>query len=683
MKDELVADFGIASPRVRAAAFVILILTALSTPRCGATVHHSDGSVASVQALHKAAKDGDTITLPAGTFSWTSRLDITKGITLQGATTITGAGTGNPKITDATIIKDDTPRNQTTGGIIKINILPSQSFRLTGFTFQPGAATTFSGAPGAITILGSYSSPVTSLRVDHCHFAQLYQRVFAINGWVYGVSDHNVIDTRRNNSGFMVEANTYGGTSQINGNGAWADYPWYGTEKFWFIEDNTIIGSGAGALDSYRGGRWVARYNYFKNTHPSGHGTEGGPRRGQRANEVYNNTFESTVSGGTKAGMRSGTALFHDNVFIGVRPTNDHCYTLSNYRISTVRSGDPVWGRADGTSVWDANATRADGTFHEGEAPFVFDSGTDTDSVNSEGVIHDSTKNWTPNQWAGYSVTNLTCGGCGGRPGSMGTYIISNTSNTITYRYEAITHGGRHMLFNAGDHYAIHKLLIMMDACGRGKTDQIIGNRPVLQATGQPGYPHMAQEPLYGWNNVYNPGGISLNIASAPSPVSKENIDYFNLGTGFSSTPSAVSNRYTAALNGVDYVGPFVYPHPLVTGAATPTPSATPRSQQHLQKKKEKKQNAKKKKRRPKNRRIDMAERLAPCRLRLLSEERVFAHNRGNEGIVFRPRFLFCALSSGIPIKLLWASTDHANRMLALPGQSDPLGEQPFQSDCT
>jgi hypothetical protein len=83
MRDELVADFGIGSPRVRAAAFVILILTGFSAPRCGATVHHSDGSVASVQALHKAAKDGDTITLPAGTFSWTWRLDITKGITLQ------------------------------------------------------------------------------------------------------------------------------------------------------------------------------------------------------------------------------------------------------------------------------------------------------------------------------------------------------------------------------------------------------------------------------------------------------------------------------------------------------------------------------------------------------------------------------------------------------------------------
>ncbi|PYM01865.1 MAG: hypothetical protein DMF19_05000, partial [Verrucomicrobia bacterium] len=43
---------------------------------------------------------------------------------------------------------------------------------------------------------------------------------------------------------------------------------------------------------------------------------------------------------------------------------------------------------------------------------------------------------------------------------------------------------------------------------------------------------------------------------------------FFNLGTGFpvDSTPSQVSSRYKAALNGVDYTGTFVYPHPLVSG---------------------------------------------------------------------------------------------------------------------
>ena len=98
---------GISPRRVSATAFVILILSGFSAL---AKVYDSNGSVANVQALHAAAHDGDTITLPAGTFSWTSRLNITKGITLQGATTIDGAGTDNPTIDDATIIQDDIPR---------------------------------------------------------------------------------------------------------------------------------------------------------------------------------------------------------------------------------------------------------------------------------------------------------------------------------------------------------------------------------------------------------------------------------------------------------------------------------------------------------------------------------------------------------------------------------------------
>ena len=112
MKDELVADFGIASPQVSAAAaFAILILSGFSAPRCPARVYDSDGSEASVEACIRSAADGDIVTLPAGTFSWTSCLEITKSITLKGQTTIAGAGTSNPTVTDATIIQDNTPRS--------------------------------------------------------------------------------------------------------------------------------------------------------------------------------------------------------------------------------------------------------------------------------------------------------------------------------------------------------------------------------------------------------------------------------------------------------------------------------------------------------------------------------------------------------------------------------------------
>ena len=107
------------------------------------------------------------------------------------------------------------------------------------------------------------------------------------SGWVYGVADHNVIQCRPRSFSFNINHPTWGGPSQTNGNGSWADYPWYGTKKFWFIEDNTIVGHPtgggiSGTIDTQHGGRWVARHNYFQNAIPSGHGTEGGAHRGQR-----------------------------------------------------------------------------------------------------------------------------------------------------------------------------------------------------------------------------------------------------------------------------------------------------------------------------------------------------------------------------------------------------------------
>jgi hypothetical protein len=159
------------------------------------------------------------------------------------------------------------------------------------------------------------------------------------------------------------------------------------------------------------------------------------------------------------------------------------------------------------------------------------------------------------------------------------------------------------MIFNAGDPYKIHRVLIMMDQNGRGKTDLITGARPINTSTRRASWPHSALEPCYSWNNVYAPTGSAMGFnAPARQPTTKENVDFFNLGNGFApeTTPAEVSSRYKAALNGVDYTGTFVYPHPLVTGAPPPAPSATPSSQQHLQKKSKK---AKKNKGKPQKKR--------------------------------------------------------------------------------
>ena len=65
-----------------------------------------------MQAIHDTnAHDGDTITLPAGTFIWIAGVNLTKGITVSGQTTITGAGTANCTANDQTIIIDEKLRS--------------------------------------------------------------------------------------------------------------------------------------------------------------------------------------------------------------------------------------------------------------------------------------------------------------------------------------------------------------------------------------------------------------------------------------------------------------------------------------------------------------------------------------------------------------------------------------------
>jgi hypothetical protein len=235
------------------------------------------------------------------------------------------------------------------------------------------------------------------------------------------------------------------------------------------------------------------------------------------------------------------------------------------------------------------NDTEGNGTYVEGHPPFLFASGSATSGTTisrEQATFSDSTKNWTPNQWIGYSIKNTNPASASyGRHG-RGSYIIGNDAHSISYAYTIDVAGRGQLIFNAGDTYEIHRVLVMMDQNGRGKGDQITGQRrPINTTTGTASWNHGALEPCYSWNNIYTPNGHVMGYGvRRGQPTTKLNIDFFNLGAGFpaDSTPSQVSSRYMAALNGVDYVGTFVYPHPLVSGmqrsaSATRGPSNTSR----------------------------------------------------------------------------------------------------------
>jgi len=276
-----------------------------------------------------AAVDGDTVIVPAGTASWTSTLTLTKGISLIGQTTTNPvAKTAN----DQTIILDNEVRPVGGGSNPVISIQPGvgKVCRVSGFTFKPGTVTG-NNFNGMIVIKGPQSA---SIRLDNCHFSAGLRQVqlIAMGSACYGVIDHNLFDFATGNvaglclmrMGNWVSQSGGGGTDG-QGDGSFADPPFFGSEKFIFWEDNCINNTINDATrftttDGDYGARFVFRHNHCYNTQLGNHGTEG-RLRSVRAMECYNNDYHWTVFAGQTGGLRGSTLISHDNTYDGVNPT--------------------------------------------------------------------------------------------------------------------------------------------------------------------------------------------------------------------------------------------------------------------------------------------------------------------------------------------------------------------------
>jgi hypothetical protein len=80
----LIGGKRIGAPLSRQAAFVLFCASVFCLQALAATFP-TDGSDLDVIAKHATASSGDTITIPAGSFSWTHQVPLTKGVKIQGA----------------------------------------------------------------------------------------------------------------------------------------------------------------------------------------------------------------------------------------------------------------------------------------------------------------------------------------------------------------------------------------------------------------------------------------------------------------------------------------------------------------------------------------------------------------------------------------------------------------------
>ncbi len=264
------------------------------------TVYNSDGTSANIQSLHdNSAHNGDTITLPAGTFTWSTYLNISKAITLQ------GAGVGQ------TIVRD----NVQSGPLLQFTLAAGLLSRLTGTEFQDGGRINTALAPGGLIHIRGSNTDGSQFRWDHCKWND------DLNGYpvadtVIGVIDHNEVHVGNKVYEWLYPYDTYWNGGSY-GDGSWAAPTNFGSSEFLFVEDNTITNTDTvylvAATDAFAGARYVVRHNAIFNCYFGNHGTEStGRTRGCRAMEIYGNTFTGTNINRFVGGSRSGGVLFHE-----------------------------------------------------------------------------------------------------------------------------------------------------------------------------------------------------------------------------------------------------------------------------------------------------------------------------------------------------------------------------------
>lgn len=276
----------------------------------------SDGTEADVQAKMDLAVAGDIVTIPAGTFAWSTGViwDAPAGVTLLGAgTSVHGGG-------DQTVITDNIAADD---AIVQINLAATGVMRMSGITFQSGTGGLKDG--GTIVISG----PGT-VRLDHLHLimtsANNYKSIRLATG-VRGVLDSSILDFTGTNAIYPYNGRNHPTNGDIQANYEWTQPTNFGTNDFFFVEDCTINGDVASsaystrAWDGFTGAKMVMRFNTLKNscineTHDTGHALND---RGTRASEAYGNlvTSEHLTSGKepnfTAAMVGNGSALIWGN----------------------------------------------------------------------------------------------------------------------------------------------------------------------------------------------------------------------------------------------------------------------------------------------------------------------------------------------------------------------------------
>lgn len=286
----------------------------------------ASGSYVDVAACIKNTIDGDTVTIPAGNYTWYSGITVTNNITIQ------GSGYENTIIT----------RNGTAF------TLQGTSTRITGIEFV------IASESNQIMVQGG-----SGWRIDHCRFRNVSAGTnvsIYITGQSSSAPPYGLID----NNDFVQGRIVTGLASTITeARARWAeDHPFGSADTTGlhniYIEDNTFYktaANGENVLDaSAYTGAYVARYNTISgNTQFEVHSFQDANNRGTKAWEIYGNSFTALSSHWAAMFIRAGTGFIFNNAILS---SYSNGIIFDNVR--SLRSITTA-GQCNGSSDWDGN----------------------------------------------------------------------------------------------------------------------------------------------------------------------------------------------------------------------------------------------------------------------------------------------------------------------------------------
>jgi hypothetical protein len=308
-----------------------------------ATRQAADLTPEAVWAAIGAAKDGDTVQLPAGTAIWTKGWNAGHWAKMK-AITIQGAGM------DQTILRTNTTTNPGDKAFV-LNGVEGKPFRITGLTLDGTGFANAGTWAGEVVINGNCKN----FRVDHCKFLNMDQ-MMTITGDTYGLVDHccffALVKNRRAQTIFC----------QGPGKAAFTRPLTLGTAHAVYFEDNDVHFSPEVVNEDgnnpwivpYSGARVVIRHNRIVNSQLEIYRVRPGALGSQSA-EIYDNAFSAE---GLKMGRPQGFIFIAGGVAIVFNNTvTGTTYNTRTIQVSHERSFQAIgeFPMADGTCPLDGN----------------------------------------------------------------------------------------------------------------------------------------------------------------------------------------------------------------------------------------------------------------------------------------------------------------------------------------